>query len=104
MATGRTEAVARFLESEPGFEPFWQSVRSLVDAQIEVYRERRFTSLAIAFGCTGGQHRSVYLAEKLARHIESRFPDVRVRLVHREEPYWPSPRAEEPTAAATWMP
>ncbi|HJR52911.1 MAG TPA: RNase adapter RapZ [Gemmatimonadota bacterium] len=103
-ATGRTETVARFLESEPGFEPFWNSVRSLVDAQIEVYRERRFTSLAIAFGCTGGQHRSVYLAEKLARHIESRFPDVRVRLVHREEPYWPSPRAEESTAAATWMP
>ena len=104
MSNGRSEAVARFLESEPGFEPFWQSVRSLVDAQIEVYRERRFTSLAIAFGCTGGQHRSVYLAEKLVRHIESRFPDVRVRLVHREEPYWPSPRAEEPTAAATWMP
>ena len=103
-ATGRAEAVARFLESEPGLKPFWENVRSLVDAQIEVYRERRFTSLAIAFGCTGGQHRSVYLAEKLARHIESRFPDVRVRLVHREEPYWPSPRAEEPTAAATWMP
>jgi len=104
MATGRTEAVARFLESEPGFLPFWESVRTLVDAQIDVYRARRFTSLAIAFGCTGGQHRSVYLAEKLARHIESRYPDVHVRLVHREEPHWPSPRSGEPTAAATWMP
>ena len=103
-ATGRAEAVARLLESAAGFESFWESVRSLADAQIEVYRERRFTSLAIAFGCTGGQHRSVYLAEKLARHIGSRFPDVRVRLVHREEPYWPPLRAEEPAAAATWMP
>ncbi|HET6637852.1 MAG TPA: RNase adapter RapZ [Gemmatimonadota bacterium] len=103
-ATGRTDAVARFLESEPGFESFWESVRSLVDAQIEAYRARRFTSLAIAFGCTGGQHRSVYLAEKLGRHIASRYPDVRVLLVHREEPYWPSPRPQEPTAAVPWMP
>jgi aminoglycoside/choline kinase family phosphotransferase len=103
-ATGRTEAVARYLESEPALGLFWESVRSLVDAQIAAYRERRFTSLAIAFGCTGGQHRSVYLAERLARHVASRFPEVRVRLVHREEPHWPSPRAVEPAAAATWMP
>lgn len=104
-STGRTESVARFLEAEPGLEPFWESVRALVEAQVHVYRERGFTSLSIAFGCTGGQHRSVYLAEKLARHVESRFPDVRVRLVHREEPYWPSAEAgEETIAVATWMP
>jgi aminoglycoside/choline kinase family phosphotransferase len=103
--TGRTDSVARFLEAEPGLEPFWESVRALTDAQVDVYRSRGFTSLSIAFGCTGGQHRSVYLAEKLARHVGSRFPDVRVRLVHREEPYWPSAEAgEETTAAATWMP
>jgi aminoglycoside/choline kinase family phosphotransferase len=104
-STGRSESVARFLEAEPGFEPYWESVRSLVEAQVDVYRERGFTSLSIAFGCTGGQHRSVYLSEKLARHIESRFPDVRTRLTHREAPYWPSAEAsEETTTAATWMP
>lgn len=103
-STGRTGAVARFLEAEPGFAPFWESVRTLVDAQVDVYRERGFTSLSIAFGCTGGQHRSVCLAEKLARHLESSLPDVRVRIAHREEGYWPAEVGRETTAAATWMP
>jgi hypothetical protein len=103
-ATGRTAAVAGFLEAEPGFAPFWESVRTLVDGQVDVYRERGFTSLSIAFGCTGGQHRSVYLAERLGRHLESRFPDVRVRIAHREEDYWPAEAGRETTAAATWMP
>ena len=105
-STGRSDAVARFLEGEPGFGPFWDSVRTLVDAQVDVYRERGFTSLSIAFGCTGGQHRSVYLAEKLARHLEAGYPDMRVRIAHREETYWPAAetRGQETTAAATWMP
>jgi aminoglycoside/choline kinase family phosphotransferase len=104
-STGRAESVARFLEAEAAFEPFWENVRALTEAQVEVYRSRGFTSLSIAFGCTGGQHRSVYLAEKLARHVEARFPDVKVRVVHREEPYWPSPETDdETTAVATWMP
>jgi aminoglycoside/choline kinase family phosphotransferase len=104
-STGRADAVARYLEAEPGFGPFWESVRTLVDAQVDVYRERGFTSLSIAFGCTGGQHRSVYLAEKLARHLEAGYPDMRVRIAHREETYWPAAEADqETTAAATWMP
>ncbi|HEY7471405.1 MAG TPA: RNase adapter RapZ [Gemmatimonadota bacterium] len=104
-ATGRSESVARYLEAEPGLVPFWEHVRALVEAHVEEYRARGFTSLSIAFGCTGGQHRSVYLAERLARHIESSFADVRVRLSHREEPYWPAAEADRPAAAsATWMP
>ncbi|HET6618090.1 MAG TPA: RNase adapter RapZ [Gemmatimonadota bacterium] len=104
-STGRSESVARFLEAEPGLEPFWDHVRGLVETQVEVYRSRGFTSLSIAFGCTGGQHRSVYFAEKLARHLATRFPDIRVRLHHREEPYWPAVEAGRPSAAAaTWMP
>ena len=102
--TGRSESVVRFLEAEPGVVPFWDSVRTLADAQVETYRTRGFTSLSIAFGCTGGQHRSVYLAERLARHLDSRFPDVRVRLVHREEPYWPAEAGRETATASTWMP
>ena len=41
--------------------------------------------LVVAFGCTGGQHRSVYCAEHLARHLAAKYPDIRVRLVHREQ-------------------
>lgn len=104
-STGRAHAVARFLEAEPGFGPFWDSVRTLVDAQVDVYRQRGFTSLSIAFGCTGGQHRSVYLAEKLGRHLEANYPDTRVRIAHREETFWPAAEADqETTATATWMP
>jgi aminoglycoside/choline kinase family phosphotransferase len=104
-STGRDDAVARYLEAEPGFGPFWDSVRTLVDGQVDVYRARGFTSLSIAFGCTGGQHRSVYLAEKLARHLETNHPDTRVRIAHREETYWPAAETgQETTAAATWMP
>jgi len=104
-STGRGRDVADFLEAEPDLRPFWDHVRALVEAQVEVFRARGFSSLAVAFGCTGGQHRSVYLAEKLARHLGSRYPDIKVRVAHREEPYWPSgDAAAEATAATTWMP
>ena len=64
-------------------------MRGLVDTQIREYIRRGFQSLSVWFGCTGGQHRSVYLAERLARHIMEEFPDVHVKLHHREEPHWP---------------
>jgi RNase adaptor protein for sRNA GlmZ degradation len=97
--------VAAYLEAEPELAPFWNHVRGLVEAQVEVFLDRGFSSLSVAFGCTGGQHRSVYLSEKLARHLGSRHPDVKVRVAHREEPYWPSAETPaETAAAATWMP
>jgi aminoglycoside/choline kinase family phosphotransferase len=92
-ATGRDASVAAYIEGRPELRPFWESARSLVDAQVEEYLRRGFTSLSIAFGCTGGQHRSVYLAERLARHLSDRFPAIRVRVTHREEPTWPRPEA-----------
>jgi aminoglycoside/choline kinase family phosphotransferase len=81
--------VAEFLERTPAVREFWSSVRTLVDNQVETYRTRGFSSLSVHFGCTGGQHRSVYFAERLARHLEAHFPDITVRLAHREEGRWP---------------
>ena len=49
---------------------------------MERYLERAFTSLTVSFGCTGGRHRSVFMAMKLAAHLKSRFPHVAVRVVH----------------------
>jgi aminoglycoside/choline kinase family phosphotransferase len=96
--SGLDEPVIRFLESREDPQLFWRNVRQLVDAQVEEYLRRGFSSLAVSFGCTGGQHRSVYMAERLARHLAEVFPQVTVRVEHREKRHWPSappePRVE----------
>ena len=56
----------------------------LVNGSVERYKDRGFTNLMISFGCTGGQHRSVYSAQKVAERINKRF-GVEVRLIHREQ-------------------
>jgi aminoglycoside/choline kinase family phosphotransferase len=86
--------VADFLGELPEVEEFWKHVRALLDGSIDTYLTRGFTSLSAHFGCTGGQHRSVYFAERLAKHIGRRWPAVNVRLVHREEGRWPANRAQ----------
>jgi RNase adaptor protein for sRNA GlmZ degradation len=65
-------------------KPFLENVFSLTDAHIQKYIERKFSNLMISFGCTGGQHRSVYCAERLAEHIAKHY-DVRVLVSHREQ-------------------
>jgi aminoglycoside/choline kinase family phosphotransferase len=98
--SGRDAQVAAFLESVPAAAAFLAHAEALVDASVEVYRGRGFGSLDVHFGCTGGQHRSVYFAERLARHLEERFPDVRVDLVHAEAGAWPARvRTPGPTSA-----
>ena len=92
---GRDADVVDYIEAYPELERFWQGVRSLVDAQIREYVRRGFNSLTVNFGCTGGQHRSVYLSERLTRHVREHFSDVGVHLLHREEPYWKG-RLQEP--------
>jgi aminoglycoside/choline kinase family phosphotransferase len=86
--TGQDPEVARFIESSPEAEVFWRNARELVDAQVREYRRRGFTSLSVSFGCTGGQHRSVYFAERLARHLAGTHPGLHVRLEHREASSW----------------
>jgi len=70
-------------------EAFWSRVQTLVDAHVREYRERGFSHLSVYFGCTGGQHRSVYFAERLAAHLREECPDVEVSVVHRESADWP---------------
>jgi len=67
--TGRDAAVIDYLNSEPSVHEFLANASSLVDASVTTYRQRGFSSLMVSFGCTGGQHRSVYLAEQLAKHL-----------------------------------
>ena len=83
--TGKDESVKEFLQKQSNIDEFLRHVWSIVDEAVEVYRDRGFTSLQVAFGCTGGQHRSVYSAEETASHIMGKFDDVGVNLIHREQ-------------------
>lgn len=83
--TGRDEEVIRFLEDDGEIVGFLDHVYGVVDPHVKTYMKRGFTNLSISFGCTGGQHRSVYCAEHLARHLSAAFPDVRIVLIHREQ-------------------
>ena len=84
--TGKDRPVIDFLERRGEIMPFLQGVWSLTDPAIERYLSRGFSHLQISFGCTGGQHRSVYSAEQTAVHVRELFPEVEVRLIHREHP------------------
>jgi len=91
---GQDAAVVEYLERAPETHEFWRSVRGLVDTHIEEYLRRDFNSLSVSFGCTGGQHRSVYFAERLAAHVRHEYPQVSVQLRHREAVSWPPVRRE----------
>ena len=81
--TGLDEPVIRFLEEDGEILTFLESVYRLADAHVERYLERGFTSLMFSFGCTGGQHRSVYSAQHLAEHLNKKY-GIEVHLCHRE--------------------
>ncbi len=81
--TGKDEEVIRFFEKETEMEDFLNAVFLLADQSVEKYIKRDFTDLVISFGCTGGQHRSVYSAEKLAKHLKAKY-NIQIILIHRE--------------------
>lgn len=82
--TGMDEPVIKFLEQDGEILPFLNSAYKLVDASVKRYIDRGFRNLMVSFGCTGGQHRSVYAAEKMAEHLNTKF-GVEVQLIHREQ-------------------
>ena len=78
--------MAEYLDREASVHQFLTNVQSLVDESVSSYQRRGFKNLMVSFGCTGGQHRSVYLAEALARHFHGRQGlDVLVRHVEMEK-------------------
>ena len=82
--TGKDRQVIEFLEEKSAMADFLTPVIHLISHSVEVYLERGFTSLSVGFGCTGGQHRSVYAAEKLAEYLRNKYP-VTVVLQHIEQ-------------------
>jgi aminoglycoside/choline kinase family phosphotransferase len=83
-ATGKDASVINYLEAFEEVEHFQNGVTQLVLQSVDNYLERNFSHLTVNFGCTGGQHRSVYFAEKMAALLKNKYPQVNVILMHRE--------------------
>jgi len=86
---GRDKSVMDYLEQQTRMNEFLNSVFDIVDITVEDYIGRGFESLMVSFGCTGGQHRSVYAADALARHLRNKFK-VKIELKHcvQDEKNW----------------
>ena len=88
--SGKDKPVIDFLEQRTRMNEFLNSVFDIVDISVEDYIKRNFESLQINFGCTGGQHRSVYAAEQTARHLRNKYK-VKVELQHCNKDNWSPP-------------
>ena len=84
---GKDKPVMDFLEQRTRMNEFLNSVWDLIDITVEDYLKRGFSNLMINFGCTGGQHRSVYAAEQTARHLRNKYK-LNVELNHTNEANW----------------
>lgn len=80
--TGRDACVQEYLNQYPAVHEFEQNVFAIMDQSVDNYLERGFDHLMVSFGCTGGQHRSVFFAEQTAQHIRKKYPSVNVILKH----------------------
>jgi aminoglycoside/choline kinase family phosphotransferase len=87
--TGKDQAIIDFFAQEEEMLLFFDDVKRMVFRSVEKYISRKFNYISVSFGCTGGQHRSVYCAEQFAKALTDKY-DVVVDLSHREEKYWPS--------------
>lgn len=85
--SGKDTAVISFLDQEDEVNIFLKSVFDLVSQSVKKYQERNFENLMVGFGCTGGQHRSVYCAERLADFLEDNFK-INIKLIHLREKVW----------------
>ncbi len=87
--TGRDEEVRQYLESAEhaaAVDAFFQHAAAMVCPHVENFVQRGFANLMVGFGCTGGQHRSVYFAERMARYLHEKYPKVQIKLSHQEQP------------------
>lgn len=86
LQTGKDPGVQEYLERQTEMPKFLETIHNLISITIDNYIQRGFGNLQINFGCTGGQHRSVYAAEKTAEFIRKKYPEVEVIINHDEQP------------------
>lgn len=83
--TGLDKPVVVFLEEKGEVQVFCNKIVDILAPTVERYIKRGFTSLQVGFGCTGGQHRSVYCAERVGRVIAEKYPEAKIVINHREQ-------------------
>lgn len=83
--TGRDWEVVEYLMAKPQVHEFLEHVKGIVGQSIDNYLERHFSHLMVSFGCTGGQHRSVFFAQTVSDWIRQNYPSVKVKLNHIEQ-------------------
>ena len=83
--TGKDAPVIEFLRDKEPVALFLNHALAIVTQSVDKYLERHFSHLSVSFGCTGGQHRSVYCAEQLAAALRLRYPDINIVVKHREQ-------------------
>lgn len=89
FSTGNDDDVIQFMAGKHEVHSFLTRVRDMISQVVEDYQKRNFTHLTVAFGCTGGQHRSVYCANVLSAFLKGKY-DVNVEVMHHEEGNWPT--------------
>ena len=83
--TGRDWEVVEYLEAKPQTNEFLKHVKAVIGQSVDNYLERHFSNLMVSFGCTGGQHRSVYFAQSIADWLKATYPQINVKLNHIEQ-------------------
>ena len=89
VLTGLDTLVQEWLEAKEEPAMFLNHVNRTLDLSVKRYITRDFERLMVSCGCTGGQHRSVYVAEKLHKHFTG-YPGLSVQLTHPEQSFWPT--------------
>lgn len=88
--TGLDPRIAGPLDRDPEVQEFFRAVWTMVGMDINKCLNLGLPVITVNFGCTAGQHRSVYMAERLAKQIKSAFPQVDLELIHLERSHWPT--------------
>jgi RNase adapter protein RapZ len=103
--TGLDKPVKDYIDAEPATQPFTRKWTELIGMLLPGYRQAGKLRLFIAIGCTGGQHRSVYMAEVLADYLKRNHPGYNVVVLHREKDHWPlqAPRPEDIAQAEPFL-
>jgi len=92
--SGKDKKVIEFLTKETEVTDFLKNSFLLIDQSVKKYLEREFSSLNVNFGCTGGQHRSVFSAESLSKHLSEKFKNLNIIVKHKEKEKWNNKETE----------